>query len=197
MRKCVELKNQFISKNRLSQYQNINEYFENLKLCKQYYIPLSMVEITLRNSLNIFYAHRSSKDWLLDMNFLQPDMQYKVAIAKKTLSAQNKVITQDNLLAELSFGFWPLLFKKPYQQYLRYKDLKQIFPNLPSSKNKSINRHFIFSKLNNIRLFRNKVFHHDKIIAKQQYQNMMDEIYEVLNFFDNEIVKLTKEINND
>lgn len=60
-----------------------------------------------------------------------------------------------------------------------------------SSKEKSINRHFIFAKLNNIRLFRNKVFHHDKIINKQEYSSMMDEI---LSYFDGDVVDYNKGI---
>jgi len=39
------------------------------------------------------------------------------------------------------------------------------------------------------------VFHHDKIISKQEYQNMMDEIYEVLSYYDEKIVNITKELN--
>ena len=41
--------------NMMKQYKSIDEYFENLQLCKEYYIPLSLVEIALRNSLNCHY----------------------------------------------------------------------------------------------------------------------------------------------
>lgn len=195
MKKCVQLKNKFISKNRMKQYKNINEYFDNLKLCKEYYIPLSLVEIALRNSINSYFKTKVSKSWLLDSSFIQIQHKSKIDIAIKLLKLENKKIYQDNILAELSFGFFVTFFKASYKQYFRYTDLKQIFPNLPSTKSKSINRHFIFTKLNNIRLFRNKVFHHDKIISKHDYQNMMDEIYAVLSYFDIEIVEITKELN--
>jgi len=195
MKKCIELKNKFISKNRMKQYSDINEYFENLKLCKEYYIPLSLVEIALRNSLNNHFKKEISQDWLLDKNFIQPQHQSKIDISIKLLKLEKKKVEQDNILAELSFGFFVTFFKAAYKNYFRYNDLKQIFPNLPSKKDKSVNRHFVFTKLNNIRLFRNKVFHHDKIISKKEYQNMMDEIYEVLSYFDDEIVEITKELN--
>lgn len=195
MKKCVELKNKFISKNRMKQYKDINEYLDNLKLCKEYYILLSLVEIALRNSLNTYLKNKISQKWLLDKNFIQIQHQSKIDISIKLLKLEHKAINQDNLLAELSFGFYTTFFKAAYKNFFRYNDLKQIFPNLPSKKDKSINRHFIFTKLNNIRLFRNKVFHHDKIINKKEYQNIMDEIYEVLNYFDEEIVNITKELN--
>ncbi|MEA3353941.1 MAG: hypothetical protein U9Q33_09020 [Campylobacterota bacterium] len=195
MKKCEKLKQQFISDSRLTQYKNIDEYFQNLKLCKQYYIPLSIIEIALRNSLNKFFSYKVDFDWLRSDSFIQDRSKKKIETAIKVLISENKNIHQDNILAELSFGFFVVFFKQPYQQYLRYNDLKQIFPNLPSSKEKKINRHFVFTKLNNIRLFRNKVFHHDKIISKKEYQNMMDEIYEVLSYFDQKIVNITKDLN--
>ena len=195
MKKCVELKNNFISKNRMSQYEDISEYFDNLKVCKDYYIPLALVEIALRNSINKVFHDNVSPNWLLNKYFIKPQHQHKIDISIKLLKFEKKEILNDNILAELSFGFFVTFFKQPYQKYLRYIDLKKIFPNLPSSSDKKINRHFIFTKLNNIRLFRNKVFHHNKIINKLEYENMLDEIYEVLNYFDEEIVHITQELN--
>jgi len=169
----------------------------NIKFSRDFYIPLSVVEVSFRNSLNQFYAEKIGENWLEQNSILQPNAQKSISNSKNILKQQKKIISQDNLIAELSFGFWVKLLTKVYSRYLRYNDLKQIFPNLPSKKDKSINRHFIFTKLNNIRLFRNKVFHHDKIISKVEYQNMMDEIYEVLGYFDDKIVKITKELNDE
>jgi len=128
--------------------------------------------------------------------FLKNDL-LDIKITKNILKQQKNIILQDNLIAELSFGFWVKLLTKTYSLYLRYNDLKQIFPNLQSSKEKKIKRHFIFTQLNKIRLFRSKVFHHDKTISKAEYQNMMNLIYEFLAYFDDEIVKITKELNNE
>ncbi len=201
MRKCQTIQEQYISKSRLGKYSNLKEYKENILLSKSFYIPLSILEVSLKNSLDYYFINTIGQDWLFEKTFIKPQLQIKIDNAIKILNqnnklyAKNKQLNHNNLVSELSFGFWMMLFKKPYQQYLRYSELKQIFPNLPSSKDKSINRHFVFTKLNNIRLFRNKVFHHDKIISKQEYQNMMDEIYEVLSYFDEKIVNITKELN--
>ena len=187
MRKCVNIKSKFISNSRLDQYSSIDEYIQNLKASKEFYIPLSVLEISLRNSLNHFFIKRVGDNWLFNENFIKPQLQVKIEASIKILKQQNKAITQDNLIAELSFGFWILLLKKPYQEYLRYKDLKQIFPNIVSEKKKIINRHFIFTKINNIRLFRNKVFHYDKIVNKSEYKYIEDDIFLILNYFDTEL----------
>lgn len=203
MKKCKSFQEKYISKSRLQNYSSLKEYKENILFSKSFYIPLSILEISLKNSLDNYFIKTIGIDWLFNKSFIKPQLQTKIDNAIKILNqnnklyAKNKKLNHNNLVSELSFGFWMMLLKKPYQQYLRYIDLKQIFPNLPSSKDKKINRHFIFTKLNNIRFFRNKVFHHDKIISKVEYQNMMDEIYEVLSYFDDEIVKITKELNDE
>lgn len=184
---CVKVKNQFISKSRLSQYKNLEEYVQNLQLSNEYYVPLSLVEIGLRNSLNIYFINRIGQNWLFNKAFIKPQLQVKIDLSKKILRQQNKEITQDNLIAELSFGFWILLLKKPYQEYMRYKDLKQIFPNINIEKDVLLNRHYFFTKINNIRLFRNKVFHFDKIINKKEFSNIKNDIYLILKYFDEEL----------
>ena len=193
MKNCVNIKNKFISKSRLAQYDNINEYIENLKLSNKFYIPLSIVEISLRNSLNSFFIERIGKDWIFDKTFIKPQLQSKIDTSIKILKQQNKVITQDNIIAELSFGFWIMLLKKPFQEYLRYKDLKEIFPNIIIEKDIKVNRHYIFTKLNKIRLFRNKVFHFDKIINKSEYINIKNDIYLILQYFDDKLYEFAKD----
>lgn len=201
MKKCKSLQEKFISNNRLQSYSGIKEYRENILFSKSFYVPLSILEVSLKNSLDDYFIKTTGTDWLFNKSFIKPQLQIKIDNAIKILNqnnklyAKNKQLNHNNLVSELSFGFWMMLLKKPYQKYLRYPDLKQIFPNLPSSKDKKINRHFIFTKLNNIRLFRNKVFHHDKIISKKEYENMMNEIYEVLSYFDEKIVSITKDLN--
>ncbi len=194
---CEKLKEQYISNGRLKSYKSYQEYFLNLKLAKKFYIPLSIVEISFRNSLNHFFNTKIGYDWLFRDDILQADAQRSITNAISILKQQNKNITQDNLIAELSFGFWVKLLTSAYNSFLRYNDLKKIFPNLPSKQDKSINRHFIFVKLNSVRLFRNKVFHHDKIINKLEYENMKKEIYDVLSYFDKNIEKITRKLNTN
>jgi len=59
--KCNDIKKQFISLPRLKQYKSIDEYIQNIKLSQQFYIPLSVVEISLRNSLNMFFMQKVGK----------------------------------------------------------------------------------------------------------------------------------------
>jgi len=196
MKKCVILKNNYLSKSRFEQYKNMSEYIENLQACKNFYIPLSLVEIAFRNSLNSYFLKTIGNDWLFNKKFIKPQQLDKIEVSKKILYQQNKKATHENVLAELSFGFFVTFLKRPYKEHLRYKDIKIIFPNI-SSDGEQINRHFIFVKINNIRVFRNKVFHHDKIINKQEFENMKENIYEILTYFDDEVCAFAKRVNNE
>lgn len=187
MKECVNIRNKFISKSRMAQYNSMDEYIENLKLSNEFYIPLSIVEVSLRNSLNNFFIDKIGENWLFNEKFIQPQLQYKIDTAIKVLKQQDKNITQDNIIAELSFGFWIMLLKKPFQEYLRYKNLKEIFPNIIIEKDIKVTRHYIFTKINKIRLFRNKVFHFDKIINKSEYDSIKDDIYLIIKYFDNKL----------
>lgn len=182
----------FISEKRLSSYKNLHEYKNNLIFSKDSYIPLSILEIALRNAINYHLTIKIGKDWLEDERFMTKDSLVKVNQTKNLLYRRGEEISKEKLLAELSLGFWVNLFKKPYEKKLRINDIKKIFPNLPSQSVKFINRNVIYQELNHIRNFRNRVFHYEKVINKDNYNNIFTEIYEVLNYFDGEIANFAK-----
>lgn len=177
----------FISQNRIGSYKGINEYIDNLTFSKSSYIPLSVLEIALRNAINNFFSVEVEIAWYEDTTFLTKDGISKVQEAKNILLGRREPISKNKIIAELSFGFWVNLFKRPYDKKLRIKELRKIFPNLPKSEQKFINREIIYKELNHIRNFRNRVFHYEKVINKDSYNSVHDEIYEILSYFDNEL----------
>lgn len=177
----------FISQKRIGSYKNIDEYIENLIFSKSSYIPLSVLEIALRNAINNFFSVEVGTNWYEDETFLTKDSLRKVEEAKNVLLGRREHISKNKVIAELSFGFWVNLFKKPYDKKLRIKELRKIFPNLPKSEQKFINREIIYRELNHIRNFRNRVFHYEKVINKDSYNSIHNEIYEILSYFDHEL----------
>jgi len=177
----------FISQKRIGSYKNIDEYIENLTFSKSSYIPLSVLEIALRNAINNFFSVVVGIDWYEDATFLTKDGIKKVNDAKSVLIGRRENVSKNKVIAELSFGFWVNLFKKPYDKKLRIKELRKIFPNLPKPEQKFINREIIYRELNHIRNFRNRVFHYEKVINKDSYNSVHNEIYEILSYFDDEL----------
>ena len=193
----ISLIKKYISSERFRSYDGIDEYLENLVFSKKAYIPLSILEISLKNSINDLLTDKLGENWLEDKNFLTNDNLKKIDEARNILFKRGEHISKSKIIAELSFGFWVNLFKKPYEKKLRTKDIQKIFTNLPPKKEKIINREVIYKELNHIRNFRNRVFHYEKVINKDNYNQIFDEIDEVLFYFDKELFDCVKKANND
>ena len=188
----------FITTKRLSTYSDFSEYEQNLIKSKEYYVPLSILEIALRNSINMLFTRFYGGGWLVGgAQFLRGDLLAKIDDAKVKLNVRNEDVTKDKLVAELSFGFWTALFQSPYDKQMRLNNLKHIFPNLPKKEEYTIDRKIISAKLDHIRKFRNRIFHYEKIIGKSEYDSIEADIYEILRYFDEEISAFSKRLNDE
>ena len=186
----------YISYSRLDAYKNIDEYKQNILYSQEYYVLLSILEISLRNSTNNHFNFKYGDNWYKH-TFLHQDTTSKIDEVKKRIVLSKKELTHEQIISELSFGFWSSLFRKSYTNNMRLVDIKQIFPNLPSKTDKLITRDYINKKLNHIRKFRNRVFHYEKIINNIEYKDIKDDIFELLLYFDNEIYNLADELTNN
>lgn len=72
--------------------------------------------------------------------------------------------------------------------------LKKFFLIFQKKEEKLINREILFTKLNHIRNFRNRVFHYEKVLNKDNYNNINEEIFEIIRYFDDELYIYTKEM---
>lgn len=189
------LRLQYISPTRLSAYTSFDEYCQNLLISKNAYIPLSILEIALRNALDSYLSIKIGSDWHLDNTLLTHGAQKKILEATDTLNNRKEAITKEKIIAELNFGFWVNLFQKPYQNHLRTKDLRLIFPNMPSKEQIILNREEIYKKLDHIRRFRNRIFHYEKVINKNHYDTIDEEIYFILEIFDGELAVFARRLN--
>jgi len=187
--------NKFITDKRFESYIDLDEYQDNIVVSKQSYIPLSILEVSLRNSIDELLTQKVSENWHTDETFLTRDSAFKIKQAIELLERRRESVSKHKIIAELSFGFWVNLFKKPYDKKLRINDLRKIFPNLPPKTVKLINREKIYKELNHIRNFRNRVFHYEKVVNKDNYKMIFNEIDELLKYFDNDIYEFSNKMN--
>lgn len=185
----------YISDPRFDKYNSFDEYKENLLFSSHFYIPLSVLEVSLRNAINNYFVNLYGHNWILnEAQFLQRDALEKIAHAKKKLEDRHETITHAKLTAELTLGFWTSLFQKPYDKTMRLQTLKGIFSNLPKQDVKFIDRKIISAQLNHIRKFRNRVFHFEKIIHKDEFLTIQNDIDEILSFLNQEVYDFAKEL---
>jgi hypothetical protein len=171
-----------ISKARLEKYLNATDgefekafqlYILNLELSKSIFGILSVYEIILRNAINFHYINYfNDENWIVNQCkegglFNLPNDPNHYFSLKKIKMVQiklNQKFTNDRLVSELSFGFWVYLFAS--QQFKAGgQNIHRIFINRP----KGINQKTIFMELNQIRLLRNRIAHHEAICFKKNF----------------------------
>jgi hypothetical protein len=188
-----EVKSKFITDIRLQNYNTFDEYKQNILQSEKCYILLCIFEVALRNAIDSHFKNKISTDWL-NSNILHNDTKRRIIEAKNKILLRREILTHDKVIAELAFGFWTSLFRKSYATLIRIQDINYIFPNMPRKNEKLINRNILDKKLNHIRKFRNRVFHYERIINKEEYINIENDIFELLEYFDVEISNFAKDL---
>jgi hypothetical protein len=114
-------------------------------------------------------------DWL--SNGLPPltsDSKQMIFDATEELRRRNHSATPGRLVAEIKFGFWVGLLGQKYDATLWRKALFRAFLAKGGKPRSLIHRRF-----NTLRLFRNRVAHHEPIFHRQLIQ-IHDEIIEAI-----------------
>lgn len=132
-------------------------YTYNVHLSERFYPVLHGLEITLRNRSADALEAAFGPAWL-DHSVVcdNPYLISCVTDARKNLRKTHKPDTRDNIVAELNFGFWAGLYSA---NQLRWGALRPIF-SIPA-----IQRKHVASRLNDIRRLRNRIAHHEPILA--------------------------------
>lgn len=160
-----------LSEKRLAKYKNINKentiacHLFNCELAQSFYSSLSYFEIILRNKIDKVFSKYLGENWIFQQEYIigrnQDNMKNALAHIKDT---QKSPDDKNHIISELSLGFWVYLFLPVYQNVIwkKYpKMLEEIFEN---NKNKLVLQ-VIFSKLNIIRMYRNKIFHYGSLLT--------------------------------
>ena len=164
-------------------------------MSENFYFLLQNLEVTLRNAIYDSYTNCSqfSKPffYLREQNTTKPyNREFHsyacwkmIGTVKHNLQKNSVTVTDGKIISELNFGFWVNLFQRPYQDHLRIKELKLIFPYMPSKATMLVNREEVYKKLDHIRNFRNRIFHYEKVINKDHFSDILNEIHFMLNNF--------------
>lgn len=141
----------------------ITLYEWNAEVTGAMWETIGHLEVALRNAMSARLTVRHqllgrSGDWL-DDPFAELDRAAHDDIAKACdrVRRNRKPVTQDQIVSELSFGFWRFLLTRRYATTL-WPDLAAAFPNSPNR-----NRATIDGPVHRLHLFRNRLAHHQRI----------------------------------
>lgn len=126
-------------------------------------------------------------DWYDAPGFrLTPWADGEVAKAKAKILKNGKSVTADRVVAELQFGFWTSLFEDHYEKHTPFlpRAFKHVFPHLPKSLHKRKDRK---ADLEKIRVLRNRVFHHERIVHWNDLDAQHQLILEIISWVSPEL----------
>ncbi|MFN8340266.1 MAG: Abi family protein [Cyclobacteriaceae bacterium] len=223
----------FVSAPRLDRYllavankktRAVRLYKANLKISQAFLPVLAILEVAIRNRLNtILTAHFSDPDWITNQKnafMIDPrlrrfdqrtrrqipnhTLRQQVEKAERKLRSARVTITSGKVISEQTFGFWTEFFERSHYRILLGRPI-QIFANLPPRHGRQI----AYETLNNIRLFRNRLYHNEPIcfngnaIDFQKAEDIYDAIRDVYSWLDPELLRwigdvdtVTKKINS-
>jgi hypothetical protein len=187
----------FLSKARLSSYYDLFqddktkaiEYYRlNSEISETYYILLSNLEIGLRNKINQSFTKRYNDSFWFD-KLQYAELIQMVKLAKSKIEKSEYETSSNKIIAELTLGFWTALFNRQYAKDL-WKPLMHSFPNI---KKDELHRDKIAQKLNQIRKFRNRIFHYEPICNDlTALKKNTEAIIEILNWLNKDIYQWTR-----
>lgn len=145
-------------------------YLWNVRLSEALYPTLNCLEIGMRNSVHRSFTAEYGPLWFDTPGLLGPKEIESVDTAKFLLAKARKPLTPEGVVAELNFGFWTTLMSRQHMSdnpsmtddYLKPwpRLLKQTFPHVPKQE---LTRAKLSSPLNEIRVLRNRISHHEPI----------------------------------
>jgi hypothetical protein len=159
----------------------------NAELATAFWGPIGLLEISLRNSMHSVLGRGREANWWDYSHHVQL-APYGARVITRTLdklaSAGNYQPNPDDVVAATSMGFWVGLLdvgvaRHPYMDYetaLWAPRLRDAFPYRGGMGRKQIH-----ARLNRIRVFRNRIAHHEPIYNKRPVETR-DLILECLAF---------------
>ena len=136
-----------------------------------FFSSLHVCEVAVRNGVDAALAATYGPDWPWNSTFehslpnprgshFKPQDELRRARAKMAIGATGKVI------AELKFAFWCHTFTSRYQVRVWDSHIRNAFPNLPDCYSAASGRQAIHTELDSLRKFRNRIAHHEPILAE-------------------------------
>ncbi len=135
-----------------------------------FFVSLHVCEVAVRNGVDAALVVIYGPDWPWNASFerslpnplgnnFNPKQELLRARGKMAVGATGKVI------AELKFAFWCHMFTSGYQVRIWDANIRAAFPNIPAAHTPAQARQAIHLELDSLRKFRNRIAHHEPILA--------------------------------
>jgi hypothetical protein len=135
----------------------LRRYEYNTAMSEAFYPVIQGFEVALRNAVHNRLCTDNGADWL-DTFALLVTEKGAIADAKSKITSKLQPMTQDRVVAELSFGFWVRLFSAEYAGTLWGPSLSRIV--------QVKDRRALYDRLIEVKTLRNRIAHHNRIVGR-------------------------------
>jgi len=212
-----ELRYKYLSRSRYNRYltatANSNDrakrlYNANMRLAQAFHPILSQFEVILRNALCLKMAtYFVDPDWIINqktgfmshhsLNGSHYFLRTSVHKTENNLTRRGIPITSGKIISDQNFGFW-LAFFLPHHYALVGGQPIYIFPNKPSIEDRAS----LYSKLDDLRSFRNRVNHcepicfHGHNIDCSEAIEIRTKLYNLVEWITPDLIPFLKAVDN-
>lgn len=172
----------------------INNYLNNIEICRAFYPLLHFFEVSLRNAIDkSLTAYVNGQEWM-DILPLDSKSKLKIINAKQTIQLHKHIVTHDRIVAELSLGFWTSFVSKKFSQYpFQGYVLRYAFPNCPKFMRTAKNMQ---KRFESFRILRNRISHCERINHLKNLAILHTELLESIGWIEKEVADLASRMDN-
>lgn len=212
-----DLRNKYLSRPRYNRYliatsnNNLRAkklYNANIRLAQAFHPILTQFEVVLRNALNLnLSAYFIDPDWIITQKngFMRNPtlassrffLRTSVHNSEQKLIRRGIPITSGKIISDQTFGFWLAIFL-PHHYALVAGQPIHVFSHKPSNEDRAS----IYSKLNQIKNFRNRVNHCEPLCFRghaidcNEALEIRTHLYDLVGWIDPELIPFFKSLDN-
>ncbi|WP_416901063.1 hypothetical protein [Micromonospora echinospora] len=156
-------------------------YWWDDQISQAFHHPLKSVELAVRNALHERLRLRYGRaDWWAAAPLRENSVRLVEDARQSYRLRARRAPGADDIVAQLSFGFWVALISTSYDRHLWVPTLHRAFPHYRGRRGD------LYQSLNTVRLLRNRIGHHEPI----HYRDLVADharIYRLLDYLDPEL----------
>lgn len=152
----------------LNTEQALKLYAWNAQISAAFFSPLHLCEVIVRNTVSEALVAKYGNNWPWSNAFLisLPNPTKGYSPKSDLLKARTGMTTTGKVIPELKFVFWEKLLTRRFDDRLWIPYLHTVFPNCDTSLPIGTIRNQLRASLVNIRGLRNRIAHHEPILAR-------------------------------
>ena len=143
-------------------------YQWNLEVSAAFFLPLQMLEVSLRNAVAEAIEAAYGPNWTHSRSFM-----FSLSAPRKAFNSHQHLTktaarqaVPSKVIADLNFVFWQKMFVRSHDAALWQPHLRTVFPCVESDRTVQQIRGAFHDDLETLRILRNRVAHHEPIFER-------------------------------